>query len=66
MLRHPVSSSRILNVGWENNIMEVQFHNGAIYQYYGVTESEYIAFLASPSLGSELSRLDKIHSYKRV
>lgn len=46
--------------------MEVQFHNGAIYQYYGVTESEYIAFLASPSLGSELSHLDKIHSYKRV
>jgi hypothetical protein len=66
MNRHPVSSSRIANVGWENDIMEVQFHNGAIYQYYNVSQAEYTAFLNSPSLGSALSRLDKIHRYSRV
>lgn len=66
MNRHPVSSSRIANVGWENDIMEVQFHNGAIYQYYNVSQVEYTAFLNSPSLGSALSRLDKIHRYSRV
>ncbi len=66
MLRHPVSSSRIANVGWENDIMEVQFHNGAVYQYYGVSQSEYQSFLNSPSLGSALSRLDKVHRYHRV
>lgn len=66
MLRHPVSSSRIANVGWENNIMEVQFHNGVIYQYYGVSQSEYQSFLNSPSLGSALSQLDKVHSYHRI
>ena len=66
MNRHPVSSSRIANVGWENDIMEVQFHNGAIYQYYNVSQDEYTAFLNSPSLGSALSRLDKIHRYSRV
>jgi hypothetical protein len=66
MVRHPVSSRRILNVGWENNVMEVQFHNGTVYQYYDVSESEYRAFLASPSLGSALSRLDKVHRYSRV
>ena len=66
MVRHPVSSSRIANVGWENDVMEVQFHNGAIYQYYGVSQSEYQNFLNSPSLGSALSRLDKIHTYRRV
>lgn len=49
MLRHPVSSSRIANVGWENDIMEVQFHNGAVYQYYEVSQSEYQSFLNSPS-----------------
>ncbi len=66
MQRHPVSSSRISSVGWENNTMEVQFHNGVIYQYHGVSESEYKSFLGSPSLGSALSRLDKIHPYNRV
>lgn len=66
MLRHPVSSSRISNVGWENDIMEVQFHNGAVYQYYEVSQSEYQSFLNSPSLGSALSRLDKVHRYHRV
>ena len=66
MLRHPVSSSRIANVGWENDIMEVQFQNGAVYQYYGVSQSEYQSFLNLPSLGSALSRLDKVHRYHRV
>lgn len=66
MVRHPVSSSRIANVGWENDVMEVQFHNGAVYQYYGVSQSEYQNFLNSSSLGSALSRLDKIHNYRRV
>lgn len=66
MERRPVSSSRIANIGWENNIMEVQFHNGSIYQYYDVSKEEYKSFLASPSLGSALSRLDKIHRYSRI
>lgn len=64
--RHIVSSSRILSVGWENNVMEVEFHNGAVYQYHGVTQSEYQVFLSSSSLGSALSKLDKIHPYNRV
>lgn len=66
MQRHSVSSSRIANIGWENNTMEVQFHNGAVYQYHGVSQSEYQNFLREPSLGSALSRLDKIHPYNPV
>ena len=66
MQRHVVSSSRIASVGWENNILEVKFHDGYIYQYYGVNASEYKNFLNSPSLGSALSQLDKIHPYKRI
>lgn len=66
MIRYAVSSSRIASVGWEDNVMEVQFHNGSVYQYYDVSQSEYQAFLDSPSLGSALSRLDKVHRYRRV
>ena len=52
--------------GWENDTLEVEFHDGAIYQYYNVSRAEYESFMNSPSLGSELSRLDKRHSYRRV
>lgn len=66
MIRQPVSSSRIRSVGWEHNVMEVEFHNGAVYQYHNVSHAEYQNFLNSSSLGSALSRLDKLHRYNRV
>jgi hypothetical protein len=66
MNRQSVSSSRIRSVGWENNTLEIEFHNGAIYHYYNVSDSEYRNFISSNSLGSELSRLDKIKRYKQV
>lgn len=66
MIRHSVSSSRMNSVGWDNNTMEVEFKDGSVYQYHGVTQVEFQNFLNSPSLGSALSRLDKIHPYNRV
>jgi hypothetical protein len=66
MQRHPVSSSRISSVGWENNVMEVGFPDGAVYQYRNVSQAEYNNFLNASSLGSALSKLDKIHPYSRV
>lgn len=66
MQRHPVSSSRISSVGWENNVMEVGFPDGAVYQYVNVSKPEYDAFLSKPSLGHALSQLDKTHPYHRV
>lgn len=66
MNMRPVSSSRIREVGWEDNILYVRFHDGALYAYYNVSKDEYQRFLNSPSLGSELSRLDKKHPYRRL
>lgn len=66
MKRQPVSSSRISSVGWENDTMEVEFPDGAVYQYYNVSYDEYLSFMNSPSLGSALSRLDKVHRYRRI
>lgn len=66
MQRYPVQSSRLSSVGWEDNVMEVGFPDGAVYQYFDVSKSEFDTFLQSPSLGSALSRLDKIHRYQRV
>lgn len=66
MNRKSVSSSRMRSVGWENDTLEIEFNDGAVYQYYNVTHDEYLAFVNSSSLGSELSRLDKTHRYRRV
>lgn len=66
MNRKSVSSKRIRSVGWENNILEVEFLDGAVYQYFGVTHAEYVSFIGSSSLGSALSKLDKTHKYQKV
>jgi len=56
----------MVSVGWEADTLEIEFTDGAIYQYYGVSPQTYKWFMSSPSLGSALSRLDKQHSYARV
>ena len=66
MIRKLVSSSRIRSVGWENNVLEIEFHNGAVYQYFNVSHIEYSSFMTAPSLGHALSILDKQHTYVRV
>ena len=66
MQRHFVNSTRIRSAGWENNVMELQFCDGAIYQYLNVSHDEYLRFLNSPSLGRELAILEKFHPYVRV
>lgn len=66
MKRQLVSSSRIRSVGWENNTLEVEFHDGAIYHYLNVSREEYLNFMSSSSLGSALSVLDKRHPYHRA
>lgn len=66
MHRKFVDSSRITSVGWENNVLEVEFKNGAVYQYYDVSQSEYLSFMSSSSLGHEISVIDKRHRYSRV
>ncbi|MBU3106968.1 KTSC domain-containing protein [Clostridium gasigenes] len=66
MIMSQVSSSRISKVGWEHNTLYIQFKNGVMYEYINVSKSEYESFLASPSLGSALSRLDKIHDYNKL
>lgn len=66
MKREYVTSSRISSVGWEHEVLEVEFKNGDIYQYQGVSENEYKHFMNASSLGSALSDLDKLHSYHKL
>ncbi|HEL1658406.1 TPA: KTSC domain-containing protein [Streptococcus suis] len=65
MQRQYVTSSNVRSVGWENNTADVEFNNGSIYHYHNVSLSEYQSVLVG-SVGSNIHRLAKIHSYSRI
>ena len=54
MKRTPVTSSLIASVGYDaaQEIMEVEFQNGRIYQYFEVDESEMRELIEADSLGA--------------
>jgi hypothetical protein len=51
MKRKEVESSNIKSIGWENHILEVEFHSGSIYQYAPVGETIFQTFLEAESKG---------------
>lgn len=57
MRRTPVSSSNLASVGYDpqRNILEVEFHSGSVYQYYGVSEPVYRGLMSASSHGSYFS-----------
>lgn len=64
---HPVSSSNIAAVGYDSEIVYVQFLDGSTYAYKGVAEHEYENLLTASSVGSYLNRNFKnIYPYERV
>ena len=54
MERTFVSSSNIRSIGYDSDSMtlEVEFNSGAVYQYQGVQQSEYDAFMNAGSKGT--------------
>ena len=52
--RIPVASSNIASVGYdvENKILEIEFHHGAVYQYFDVPENLYEELMSSSAIGS--------------
>ena len=53
MERDAVSSSNIMSAGYdhESETLEIEFHNGAVYQYYNVSAHLYEQFQSAPSKG---------------
>jgi len=53
MTRQPVSSSDISSIGYDvkSQTLEIEFHSGGIYQYYGVSQSLYKGLMNAPSHG---------------
>lgn len=69
MIRQPVSSSNLKSVGYDRGsaVLEIEFHNGGIYQYSGVPQDVYTALMSAASLGSFLHKHIKgKYSYHKV
>ena len=66
MDRKYVSSSNIASIGYDpmRMILEVEFLNGSIYQYYDVPEELYIGLMAASSHGKFLNEYIKKCGYR--
>ena len=57
MERYEVLSSNVRSVGYDarTETLEVEFHGGHVYQYYGVPELVYEEMMRAPSKGRFLN-----------
>ncbi len=64
MERTPVTSSNILSIGYDPDscTLEMEFNNGALYQYAGVPQAEYDALMGAASHGQYFNANIK-HTY---
>ncbi len=58
MNRIPVSSTNIASMGFDANssTLEIEFHNGSVYQYYGVPQHEYTELVAIAQSGGSVGK----------
>lgn len=57
MRRISVSSSNLVSVGYDDSsqTLEIEFQDGAVYQYFNVPQNIYDALMAAPSKGQFLA-----------
>ena len=69
MERKRVNATKIRSVGYDekNQVLEVEFPNGSIYQYSGVSREVHRRLMAAPSPGSYFDdQISEEFSSKRV
>lgn len=67
MTRRPVTSSHIDSIGWEDEVLEVEFRGGKVYRYEEVPQSEYQALLGADSPGKYLlQNIDGTYRHTRI
>jgi len=66
MKRQQVESSNLASIGYdaENEILEVQFNHGGVYQYFDVPENVYEELMNASSHGQYFDRNIKKAGYE--
>ena len=67
MVMHPVSSTDIASIGYENRTLYIRFHKGGTYAYYSVPESVFAGLMSAGSHGKYFHAFIKgRYGYSRV
>lgn len=69
MDKHNVASSNVRAVGYDEpaQTLEVEFLNGRVYQYYGISKHMHSQFMDAPSKGQFLhTYIKNQYPYSRV
>jgi len=69
MIRETVTSSDLRSVGYDDSesLLEIEFHNGGVYHYFGVPQSVYEALMAAGSKGRYFNAyVRKVYRCERV
>jgi hypothetical protein len=69
MNRESVSSSNVASIGYDepSQTLEVEFNNGAVYQYYNVTQVVFDQLMQAGSKGQYLAHnIKNSYPYSRV
>ncbi len=60
MIRTPVTSSAVLSLGYEDGVLEVEYHNSGVYRMTGISQAQYDALLGATSISLALNVLRAI------
>jgi hypothetical protein len=65
MERKPLSSSSIASVGYDpvSRRLEIEFHNGSLYEYFSVPQATFKALITASSAGRYLNEEFKKANY---
>jgi hypothetical protein len=69
MQRQRVSSSNIASVGYDADaaILEIEFNDGSVYEYYDVPESVYDGLMAASSHGKYFhGHIRDVYRFRRI
>ena len=69
MERQTVTSSNIKSIGYDlrDQILEIEFNSGSIYQYFGVPQDIYLSLMNSGSYGQYFhANIKNIYPTQRV
>ena len=67
MKRDPVQSSNIKSIGHESETLEIEFNDGAVYQYFGVPAHVHKELMGADSQGKYFAaNIKGVYRYSRV
>lgn len=67
MDRVPVNSKAVSEIGWKDNILEVMYPNGVIYQYTPIPESQFRELIhPNVSTGGYMAIIRRTHQGIKV